>query len=383
LATPHPQRKPSEEIPFSGKNDPSWTKVGHEVGHVRHGFLSVPEVAARIGKAPKTITRWCETGQLPAMAKPFGKKITYLIHPADLEAFLLAQEQTAKPAQEVKTKAVSLVDLIPAWVAAMAGGGLNGRAYSALTIPDYEQHVRTFLKEHKAVSVQALRRNLLSLPVEQFCKREKRYKAVICFAKFLILEAVLDSGFLEEAKSLAPKRHIPPKRLTVDDAGLSRLLDVCQSEQDRAIVWMLAGTGLRASELCGLLWVDIDLEKAALTVQKGKGNKRRRVGLPVAVVDALRALMASQGVTTEAVFLDRDGEPLTRHGLGKRLQRMGQHAGVKVHPHALRRAFVTLNANKGRSLVMLQMACGHSDIKTTRSYCQTAEQEVIDAMKGW
>jgi hypothetical protein len=29
LATLDPQRKPSEEMPFSGKNDPSWTKLGH------------------------------------------------------------------------------------------------------------------------------------------------------------------------------------------------------------------------------------------------------------------------------------------------------------------------------------------------------------------
>ena len=32
---------------------------------------------------------------------------------------------------------------------------------------------------------------------------------------------------------------------------------------------------------------------------------------------------------------------------------------------------------------MLQIACGHSDIKTTRSYCQTSEDEVIQAMKTW
>jgi integrase len=66
-----------------------------------------------------------------------------------------------------------------------------------------------------------------------------------------------------------------------------------------------------------------------------------------------------------------------------RLKRLGKEAGVTVSPHALRRCFVTLNANKGRPLQMLKHACGHSDIKTTMGYCMTTEQEVIEAMKEW
>jgi hypothetical protein len=34
-------------------------------------------------------------------------------------------------------------------------------------------------------------------------------------------------------------------------------------------------------------------------------------------------------------------------------------------------------------LLMLQMACCHSDIATTRSYCMTTEEEMTEAMKDW
>jgi site-specific recombinase XerD len=74
---------------------------------------------------------------------------------------------------------------------------------------------------------------------------------------------------------------------------------------------------------------------------------------------------------------------MRKDGVYQRVRRIGDKAGVQTASHALRRAFVTLNANKGRSLVMLQMACGHADIKTTRDYCRTSEQELIEAMKGW
>lgn len=55
----------------------SSTKVQHaKVQHVGV-FLSVKEVAARLGVTSITVTRWCESGKLPAIAKPYGKKTTY------------------------------------------------------------------------------------------------------------------------------------------------------------------------------------------------------------------------------------------------------------------------------------------------------------------
>jgi integrase/recombinase XerD len=144
---------------------------------------------------------------------------------------------------------------------------------------------------------------------------------------------------------------------------------------------VLGGTGLRVSEAVALKRDDVCLEKQTLIVRLGKGNKTRIVGLSPLVVQAIAEQY--EAVASAWVFSDEDGQQTTRTGLYHRLRRVGQRAGVKVSPHALRRAFVTLNANKGRPLQMLQMACGHSDIKTTMSYCMTSEQEVVEAMKKW
>lgn len=126
---------------------------------------------------------------------------------------------------------------------------------------------------------------------------------------------------------------------------------------------------------------DIDFEQRVLTVRLGKGNKRRSIGLSHWVVSAMTAHIKT--VQSEWMFSDEQGKPLSRMGLYNRLKCLGKRAGVKVSPHMLRRAFVTINAGKGRPLVYLQRSCGHSDIRTTMSYCQTSEQEVIEAMKGW
>ncbi|MEB3244891.1 MAG: site-specific integrase [Vampirovibrionales bacterium] len=163
------------------------------------------------------------------------------------------------------------------------------------------------------------------------------------------------------------------------------MLSVCQSPLDRALLTLLASTGLRASECCQLRVSDIDFQDRCLRVRLAKGGKTRRVGLPDRVIEAVQVWLESHpDPSPEAwLFRNRLGESLDRHGLYKRLERLGKMAGVKVSPHALRRAFVTINAGKGRPLVYLQKACGHSDIKTTMGYCLTTEAETVEAMKHW
>jgi integrase len=274
---------------------------------------------------------------------------------------------------------------VDAWHQAMTQGLMTGRAFSPETVKAYRYRMDEFLKKHPAVTVDALKMALAAVSVESVAVRDKLYKAVVCFSKFLIREGAMSADFPAQVKPLAPKYHKPPKRHTVPAEGLDALLTVCNTPMEWAIVNLLAHTGLRASELCALTPADIDMEEASLTVRRGKGGKQRRVGLSKAPLDALRLYLAQHPPASPSsrLFLNKDSKPLNRYNLYQLLQRIGGRAEVKVHPHALRRAFVTINANKGRSLVILQRSCGHSKIKTTMDYCQTSEQEVIEAMKGW
>jgi excisionase family DNA binding protein len=348
----------------------------------------VGQVAEQLGVPRKTVQRWCEAGSLPALPKAYGSKITYQISPQAVEIFLRHREETKqqrKPTHAPIQKDRPHPELVPDWIKAMETGILNGKVFSPRTIETYQLYTEKFFENHPTLSVHTLRKELASIPAEHFAKREKIFKALLCFGKYLIQEQALPESFLEEVKPLTPKRHLPPKKATVDTDSLDKLMQACESPLDTLLVTLLAYTGLRASEACQLRFSDIELEKAILTVQCGKGGKTRKVGLAGSVIEAIQAYMQTRvDVGPSAyLFLNRVGKPMDRHGVHQRVQRIARDAGVTAYPHALRRAFVTLNANKGRSLVMLQMACGHSDIATTRSYCMTAEQEVIEAMKEW
>lgn len=344
------------------------------------GLLSVAEAAKLLNKPPITVTRWCQSGRLPAFQKPFGSRMTYLISPKAVTLLLaeLQRPKTGKSKQALQPKPHSAY--LKGWLTSLEAGTLAGKKYSPVTVSDYMGFVEDFLTQYAAVDPQTLA-EAMEAAGGKYARRFNLYKSVVCFAKYLIRQGALGESFLAEVKSLRPKRHLPPKRLAVDEAELGQLLAACNGPLERLMITLLSSTGLRASEACALKREDIDQEKRTLRVRLGKGNKTRSVGLGCAAMTALSEQMTA--TDSHWVLSDEAGMPLTRMALYNRLRRIGQRAGIKATPHALRRAFVTINANKGRPLQMLQIACGHSDIKTTRSYCLTSEQEVIDAMKNW
>jgi site-specific recombinase XerD len=273
---------------------------------------------------------------------------------------------------------------IPHWEAAMRCGLMGGRPFSEPCVKTYTYYLTWFLKQYHELTIDHVKDMLLTIPAENFAKRLKIYEAIRCFARYLIEQEELDAFFLERISRYKPKRHIPPRKITVDEANIEKLLTVCDTPLDTIIVELLSQTGLRVTEACQLSLEDLDLEKGFLTVKRAKWGKTRRVGLTQRVRSALEHYRARRPVCESSKLLvTAQGNPLERYGVRTRLEKLGRRVDVQVTPHALRRAFVTLNANKGRPLVMLQIACGHSDIATTRSYCLTTEDEAIQAMQGW
>jgi integrase/recombinase XerD len=278
----------------------------------------------------------------------------------------------------------SQTEYISGWIDAMRFGLMGGRPFSEISVRTYAYYTEWFLKEYGSLSVENLKKALLIIPIEHFAKRLKLFQSLAGFAKYLIQEGSLDEKYLIESKKFRPRRHLPEKKITVDQKGLDKLLEASQSALERLIVILLSQTGLRVNEAANLCLGDIDFENRFLIVRLAKWGKTRRVGLSTVVISTIQTYLAFRPkIEEDWLFINRNGERMDRFGIRNRLERIGKRAGVTVTPHALRRAFVTLNANKGRPLVMLQIACGHNDIATTRSYCMTTEDETIEAMRGW
>jgi integrase/recombinase XerD len=169
-----------------------------------------------------------------------------------------------------------------------------------------------------------------------------------------------------------------PRSLSVEE--VERLIESCPGRtplelRDRALLEMLYGCGLRATEICGLDLTAVDLPAATVRVL-GKGGKERQVPLGGPAAAALAVWLEGgrpavlRGRSIARIFLNARGTGLGRVGLWKILRRRAEGVGLadRVTPHVLRHSFATHLLMGGADLRAVQELLGHADIRTTQIY---------------
>jgi integrase/recombinase XerD len=153
--------------------------------------------------------------------------------------------------------------------------------------------------------------------------------------------------------------------LTSDTLGL----------RDRAMLELMYASGLRVSELVKLPTHQLNLQRGVVQVI-GKGGRERLVPIGEEAAHWLERYLR-QGRpelvghdVTEAVFVSRRGEGMTRQNFWMLIKRYAKQAGVsaKLSPHTLRHAFATHLLEHGADLRAVQMLLGHRDLSTTQIY---------------
>jgi integrase/recombinase XerD len=207
---------------------------------------------------------------------------------------------------------------------------------------------------------------------------ERKAAAVKSFHKFLVREGVTDNH-PTAGMPLPKKPERLPDVMSVDEA--SRLLDLPFADspvgvRDRAMLEVLYGCGLRASEAASLDLNDVDVREGFVRVF-GKGSKERGVPVAGAALTALQDYLVhgrpylrpkSRRQDPAAVFLSVRGGRLARQTVFEIVRRHGRRAGLDLHPHTLRHSFATHMLEGGADLRALQEMLGHSDMSTTQIY---------------
>jgi integrase/recombinase XerD len=144
--------------------------------------------------------------------------------------------------------------------------------------------------------------------------------------------------------------------------------------RDRAMLELLYGSGLRASELVGLRPADVDLQ-AQILVCRGKRDRQRMV--PIG--DAARRTLVTylerarprlvRGADPGVLFVNTRGRRLDRQALWRIVRTRARAAGLRGgFPHALRHSFASHLLEGGADLRSVQALLGHADIGTTEIY---------------
>ena len=150
-----------------------------------------------------------------------------------------------------------------------------------------------------------------------------------------------------------------------------------------ALVELLYGSGLRATELVSLPRNAVSPDKPFL-ILSGKGGRERLV--PIS--DRARAAVGEYSalVPRESPWLFPSGKKhLSRVRLYQLLQELAADAGIppeRISPHVLRHAFATHLLEGGADLRALQLLLGHADIATTQIYTHVDSRRLIDLVNS-
>ncbi len=204
--------------------------------------------------------------------------------------------------------------------------------------------------------------------------------AVRNFFRFLLKEGKIKKDPTVEIE--APRfDHTLPKYLTREevDALLEQPSRSAGSTptglRDKAMLELLYATGMRVSELVNTRSEDFDFNLGIVRCQ-GKGSKERLIPVGKSALRAVEAYVRRgragflKNSSAQALFLNRQGRPLSRVGFWKLLARYGRRAGIttRLTPHVVRHSFATHLLERGADLRSIQLMLGHSDISTTQIY---------------
>lgn len=152
--------------------------------------------------------------------------------------------------------------------------------------------------------------------------------------------------------------------------------------RDRALLTLLYGTGLRASEAASMREADVDLQDNTVRVI-GKGGHERVVPLNIEVARTLQQYRSARGRVTPATafFRSRSGEALTRNAIYERVRLHASKARIakRVSPHRLRHTFATHLVKRGVQLVTIRDLLGHQSISSTQIYLHTTAEDLRSA----
>ena len=145
--------------------------------------------------------------------------------------------------------------------------------------------------------------------------------------------------------------------------------------RDLALLELLYGSGLRASEAVGLDWKDAALDDRRIHVRSGKGNRDRIVPMSRAARRALQRLAAVQISTGKdrgkgrPILRNQRGGRLAVRSVGRIVRAALEKAGLPpMNPHALRHSCATHLLDHGADLRSIQDLLGHASLTTTQKY---------------
>lgn len=287
----------------------------------------------------------------------------------------------------------------PYWITLYIRTHCVARGLRPLTLAAYEDALRQFSEWVRVTHSDRPPDQVTARDVLEYLQhlREDRGNGDSAVNRALVVlrsfyRAMVAMGYLDhKANPLSgfPSIKAVPRKLPVSLAPeqVSRLLAEPKSDtviglRDRALLALLYGTGIRATECATLRGGQVDLARLTITVS-GKGGHERTIPLNPQLAEVLRTYIHARGPALPAApFLrSRFGRPLSRGAVYERVRTWGQRSrvGIPLSPHRMRHTFATHLVRAGVGLVTIRDLLGHRQITSTQIYLHVTAEDLRSA----
>ena len=176
--------------------------------------------------------------------------------------------------------------------------------------------------------------------------------------------------------NIGSREHLTPSEV-------EKLIEAARANRyrhrDATMLLVAFRHGLRASELCGLEWSQVDFTGATLHVRRVKNGKPATHPIRGDEMRALRNLQR-EAPRSPFTFVNERGTPFSPDGFNWLVKRAGQKAGLpfQVHAHMLRHSAGYKLAGDGHDTRAIQDYLGHRNISNTVRYTELSPTRFKD-----
>lgn len=242
------------------------------------------------------------------------------------------------------------------------------------------------------------------LESERGCSIATRNQRLSAIAAFAMYAQNRDFGsatvFRNNVAKVPKKKAIRKGRssFTRDEIKILFELPDSTSEiglRDKTLLCFMYASGMRAQEVCDLTVGDIQFysDRAGINVH-GKGQKMRRIGIPVSAASILKKYLTHRcisGTAERHVFSSQTHEKMTVSCIEEIYEKYVSLARKNnpdlfrnnYSPHSMRHTTATHMLEAGVPLIVVKNFLGHVSLQTTQIYTEITQDTMNRQLKAW
>ncbi len=230
--------------------------------------------------------------------------------------------------------------------------------------------------------------------------RNARLAAIRAFFRYVAFQEPQLSALIQRVLAIPTKRWEKKDVDFLTREEVQAILEVIDTstwagQRDRALLALLAQTGLRVSEGVALRCEDIRLGQQPHVCCQGKGRKQRCVPVRRELAQTLSDWLKGRGAQpSDPLFPNARGDSLSRDGVAYLLkkhvtvacQTCPTLADKRVSPHVLRHTLAMDLLYHGVDQTVIALWLGHESVESTQCYLHAnlkLKQKILDKTAPW